>query len=40
MPKALGRQVKPYGVAISDAPADPKSSLDHLHALRVDATQE
>lgn len=34
MPKALGGQVRPYGVAISDALADPNTSLDQLHELR------
>ncbi|MDB5691394.1 MAG: hypothetical protein JWO81_457 [Alphaproteobacteria bacterium] len=37
MPKAAGGQVKPYGVAISDALNDPKSSLESLAALRESA---
>jgi hypothetical protein len=34
MPQASGGQVKPYGVAISDALKDPRSTLDQLNALR------
>lgn len=37
MPQASGGNVKPYGVAISDALKDPKSSLDQLNALRDSA---
>ena len=39
MAKALGGQVKPYGVAISDALKDPKSSLAQLKALHASATK-
>jgi hypothetical protein len=39
MAKALGGQVRPYGNAINDALADPKTSVDHLHALRDSARQ-
>jgi len=37
MPKAAGGQVKPYGVAISDALRDPKSTLEQLKALAASA---
>lgn len=37
MPKALGGQVLPYGVAISDALKDPKTTLEQLAALRDSA---
>jgi hypothetical protein len=37
MPKAAGGQVKPYGVAISDALKDPQTSLESLAALRDSA---
>jgi hypothetical protein len=37
MPKAAGGLVKPYGVAISDALKDPKSSLEQLNGLRDSA---
>ena len=39
MAKALGGQVRPYGVAISDALKDPKSSLEQLKALQASAKQ-
>jgi hypothetical protein len=39
MPKAAGGEVKPYGVAISDALKDPKSTLEQLHALHASAQQ-
>jgi hypothetical protein len=34
MVKPSGAQVKPYGVAISDALKDPKSTLEHMTSLR------
>ncbi len=37
MPTPTGGQVRPYGVAISDALKDPKSTLDQLNALRDSA---
>ena len=37
MPKAAGGLVKPYGVAISDALKDPKSTSEQLTALRDSA---
>lgn len=35
-----GGQVRPYGVAISDALSDPNSTLDDLNALRDRARRE
>jgi len=35
-----GGQVRPYGVAISDALSDPNSTLDDLHALRDQGRRE
>src|SRR3954468_14829581 len=40
MATANGGQVRPYGVAISDALADPASSLEDLNALRDRARRE
>jgi len=40
MAEATGGQVRPYGVAISDALADPSSTLDQLNALRDQARRE
>jgi hypothetical protein len=37
MPTASGGQVKPYGVAISDALKDPKTTLEQMNALRDSA---
>jgi hypothetical protein len=37
MAQASGGNVKPYGVAISDALKDPKSSLEQLNGLRDSA---
>jgi Domain of unknown function (DUF1843) len=37
MAQASGGNVKPYGVAISDALKDPKSSMEQLTALRDSA---
>jgi len=37
MPKAAGGSVKPYGVAISDALKDPKSTIEQLTGLRDSA---
>ncbi len=37
MPRAAGGSVKPYGVAISDALKDPKSTTEQLTALRDSA---
>ena len=39
MAEPMGGQVKPYGVAISDALKDPQSSLEDLAALRDRAQQ-
>jgi uncharacterized protein DUF1843 len=39
MAEPMGGQVKPYGVAISDALKDPQSSLDDLTKLRDIARQ-
>jgi len=40
MAEATGGQVRPYGVAISDALSDPASTLDDLNALRDRARAE
>jgi hypothetical protein len=37
MAQASGGNVKPYGVAISDALKDPKSTMEHLSGLRDSA---
>jgi hypothetical protein len=40
MVEATGGQVRPYGVAISDALSDPNSTLETLNALRDRARAE
>jgi Domain of unknown function (DUF1843) len=40
MAEATGGQVRPYGVAISDALADPNSTLEQLSALRDQGRRE
>ncbi|MEA3054041.1 MAG: hypothetical protein QOG72_2944 [Sphingomonadales bacterium] len=40
MANPTGGQVRPYGVAISDALADPASTLEDLNALRDQARRE
>jgi hypothetical protein len=40
MAEATGGQVRPYGVAISDALSDPQTSLEDLSALRDRARRE
>ncbi|MFL6845027.1 MAG: DUF1843 domain-containing protein [Allosphingosinicella sp.] len=40
MAEATGGQVRPYGVAISDALSDPQTSLEDLNALRDRARRE
>lgn len=40
MATPTGGQVRPYGVAISDALSDPNSTLEDLNALRDRARQE
>ena len=37
MAQPSGGQVKPYGVAISDALSDPNSTLEHMASLRDEA---
>lgn len=40
MAEATGGQVRPYGVAISDALADPNTTLEQLNALRDQGRRE
>lgn len=40
MATPTGGQVRPYGVAISDALSDPQTSLDDLNALRDQGRRE
>jgi len=40
MAEATGGQVRPYGVAISDALSDPNTTLDQLNSLRDQARRE